>query len=112
MPTVADKAPDGMELAVTQARLASSDQDEASNETQSVDLCTTRNWIRLLTWEYMTRHFTMSSNPEDSAFSLLLPAQIGHDMLSFFSMVDKSSIRAHGYGMASITAFEERQALT
>ncbi|KND93688.1 putative sucrose utilization protein SUC1, partial [Tolypocladium ophioglossoides CBS 100239] len=71
----------------------------ASNETQQVDLCVTRQWIRILSWEYMSRHFAMSCQPKDQALSLFLPVQIGHEILSSFTAMSKASIRAHGYGM-------------
>lgn len=92
---------EGTELSAAQAKLASDGDDAALNETQRVDLCVTRQWIRILTWEYMTRHFPMSSHPTNPAFSLLLPVQIGREMLSFFTTVDPSYICAHGYGMVS-----------
>lgn len=93
------KETESTELAAVQAKLASDGDDAAFNETQRVDLCVTRQWIRVLTWEYMTRHFPMSRRPDDPAFSLLLPVQIGREVLSFLATVDSSFILAHGYGM-------------
>lgn len=93
------KESEGTELAAVQAKLASDGDDAALNETQRVDLCVTRQWIRILTWEYMTRHFPMSCHADDPAFSLLLPVQIGREILSFLATVDSSFILAHGYGM-------------
>lgn len=98
------KEAEGTELAAVQAKLASDGDDAALNETQRVDLCVTRQWIRVLTWEYMTRHFPMSRRPDDPAFSLLLPVQIGREVLSFFATVDPSFILAHGYGMVRAPA--------
>ncbi|KAL1892388.1 hypothetical protein Sste5346_007126 [Sporothrix stenoceras] len=83
------------------------------DETQHVDLFVTRNWIRILLWEYSVRNFVMSSSishtsslsssssPEhnNQAFSMLLPALVAHSMLGFFSTISPESIRAHGYGM-------------
>ena len=91
--------PEGTELAAVQDGLASDENDAALNDTQRVDLCVTRQWIRTLTWEHMTRHFRMSSHPRNPAFSLVLPVQIGRELLSFFTTVDPSHIRSHGYGM-------------
>jgi hypothetical protein len=96
-----DMATAGTELAAVQAKLASDGDDAALNETQRVDLCVTRQWIRILTWEYMTRRFPMSCHTDDPAFSLLLPVQIGREVLSFMATVDSSFILAHGYGMVS-----------
>lgn len=69
------------------------------DETQRVDIFVTRNWIRILLWEYSVRHFVMSSSPDDQAFSMVLPALVAHSMLGFFSTISGESIRAHGYGM-------------
>lgn len=96
-----DMATAGTELAAVQAKLASDGDDAALNETQRVDLCVTRQWIRILTWEYMTRRFPMSCHADDPAFSLLLPVQIGREVLSFMATVDSSFIVSHGYGMVS-----------
>lgn len=90
---------EGVELAAIQQKLSHDGDDSALNDTQRVDLCVTRQWIRVLTWEYMTRHFPMSRYSEDPAFSLLLPVNIGREMLLFFSSVESEPICAHGYGM-------------
>lgn len=92
---------DRNKLAASQADLCMDVHDCASDEAQRVDLFVTRQWIRLLMWEYTARYFTMSCYPEDQAFSLFLPVKIGHEMLSLFSLVNDSAIRAHGYGMVS-----------
>ena len=90
------------EMADIQKKLAYDGDDSALNETQRVDLCVTRQWIRILTWEYMTRHFPMSTHSEDPAFSLLLPVNVGYEMLTFFSNVGQGAICAHGYGMVCL----------
>ncbi|KAM5350551.1 hypothetical protein ACJ41O_007056 [Fusarium nematophilum] len=82
-----------------QADLCLDSHDHASHEAQRVDLFVTRQWIRLLLWEYTARHFAMSCYPEDQAFSLFLPVKIGHEMLSLFSMVTNAAVKAHGYGI-------------
>ncbi|RSL97252.1 hypothetical protein CEP52_011024 [Fusarium oligoseptatum] len=81
------------------ADLCMDSHDQAAHEAQRVDLFVTRQWIRLLLWEYTAQHFIMSCYPEDQAFSLFLPVKIGHEMLSLFSMVTSAAIKAHGYGM-------------
>lgn len=78
----------------------------AFNETQKVDLCVTRQWIRILEWEYILRHFVVSYDSSDPVFSLFLPVKIGHEILSKFSTMDSASIRAHGYGMVSAIDFK------
>ena len=72
------------------------------DEIQRVDIFVTRNWIRILLWEYSVRHFAMSSSPDDQAFSMLLPALVAHGMLGFFSTISGESICAHGYGMVRL----------
>ena len=84
-----------------QADLCLDSHGAASDEAQRVDLFVTRQWIRLLVWEYTARHFAMSCYPDDPAFSLFLPVKIGHEMLSTFSLVNNEAIKPHGYGMVS-----------
>lgn len=69
------------------------------DETQRVNIVVTRNWIRILWWEYALRHFAMSCHADDQAFSMMMPASVAHEMLSFFACVSNESICAHGYGM-------------
>lgn len=69
------------------------------DETQQVDIIVTRNWIRTLLWQYTIVNFPVSCHANDEAFSALLPALIAQEMLSLFSAVSNSAIRAHGYGM-------------
>ncbi|KAF5018252.1 hypothetical protein F66182_9781 [Fusarium sp. NRRL 66182] len=82
-----------------QAALCLDSYDHAAREAQRVDLFVTRQWIRLLLWEYTARHFLMSCHPDNEAFSLFLPVKIGHEMLSLFSMVTSAAIKTHGYGI-------------
>ncbi|KAL4729122.1 hypothetical protein ACLX1H_003530 [Fusarium chlamydosporum] len=82
-----------------QAALCLDSHDHAAREAQRVDLFVTRQWIRLILWEYTARHFAMSCYPDDEAFSLFLPVKIGHKMLSLFSMVTNAAIKTHGYGI-------------
>lgn len=100
---VSSKQPlDRQKLISYQAALCRDSHDYASNEAQRVDLFVTRQWVRLLMWEYTARHFAMACYPEDQAFSLFLPVKIGHEMLSLFSLVTDTAIKAHGYGMVSV----------
>ncbi|KAF4452709.1 hypothetical protein F53441_4516 [Fusarium austroafricanum] len=82
-----------------QAALCSDSHDHAAREAQRVDLFVTRQWVRLILWEYTARHFAMSCCPDDEAFSLFLPMKIGHKMLSLLSMVTNAAIKTHGYGI-------------
>ncbi|KAM0223796.1 hypothetical protein ACHAQD_002870 [Fusarium lateritium] len=82
-----------------QAALCLDSHDHAAREAQRVDLFVTRQWVRLILWEYTARHFAMSCYPDDEAFSLFLPVKIGHKMLSLFSMVTNTAIKTHGYGI-------------
>ncbi|KIW67923.1 hypothetical protein PV04_03902 [Phialophora macrospora] len=69
------------------------------DESQKVDLLTTRNWIRILLWQYTIAHFSVSCHAQDQAFSAFLPATIAHDMLSVLDKVSWKSVQPHGYGM-------------
>ncbi|RYP49478.1 hypothetical protein DL768_004837 [Monosporascus sp. mg162] len=69
------------------------------DEAQWVDLFVTRQWIRTLLWEYTVRHFSMSCESEDRAFSMLLPIFIAHETLRLFHTVSDSAFRPHGYGL-------------
>ena len=85
-----------------QTKLSLIPDDAGPHEAQRVDLFVTRQWIRLLLWEYTSRHFAMACCPADLAFSLLLPVKIGHELLSLFSMVTDAAVKTHGYGMVSV----------
>ncbi|KAF4459384.1 sucrose utilization SUC1 [Fusarium albosuccineum] len=82
-----------------QADLCLDSHDHDTLEAQRVDHFVTRQWIRLLLWEYTARHFAMSCYPDYEAFNLFLPVKIGHEMLSLFSMATDAAIKAHGYGI-------------
>ncbi|CAG5137544.1 uncharacterized protein ALTATR162_LOCUS142 [Alternaria atra] len=86
-------------LSLYQSNLNFCTEAESFDEAQRVDLFVTRQWIRILLWEYTIRRFSMSCRLEDQAFSLLLPITIAHEMLSLFHAVSESSIQLHGYGM-------------
>jgi hypothetical protein len=85
----------------TDLSLVPDDDTGETHEAQRVDLFVTRQWIRLLLWEYTSRHFAMACCPVDQAFSLLLPVRIGHELLSLFSTVTEAAVKTHGYGMVS-----------
>ncbi|CAG7565027.1 unnamed protein product [Fusarium equiseti] len=88
------------QLVSYQAALCLDSHDHAAREAQRVDLFVTRQWIRLILWEYTARHFAMSCYPDDEAFSLFLPVKIGHKMLELLSMVtNAAAIKTHGYGI-------------
>lgn len=87
-------------LVTYQAALRVDSHDRAPSEVQRVDLFVTRQWVRLLIWEHTARHFAMTRDAEDPAFSLLLPVHIGREMLSVLSLTtDDTAIRSHGYGL-------------
>lgn len=71
----------------------------APGEAQRVDLFVTRQWIRLLLWEYTARRFAMACCAADPAFSLFLPVKIGHELLGMFAGVTEGAVKTHGYGM-------------
>lgn len=91
-----------------QSDLGSATKGVGLDETQKVDIFITRNWIRILLWQYTIRHFTMSYTTDDQAFSLLLPALVAHEMLGLFSAVSPKSICAHGYGMVRYTPLNRK----
>lgn len=88
-------------VTIFQSDLGATAEGVGLDETQRVDIFVTRNWIRILLWEFTVRHFTMSCTTDDQAFSILLPALVSHEMLGLFSAVSEKSICAHGYGMVS-----------
>ena len=91
---------DSSKIVASQSDLAVEKHTLVSSEIQQVDIFVTQQWMRLLLWEYTMRHFTMSLQSEEHAFSLLLPITIAHKLLSVLSSVTAESIYAHGYGMA------------
>lgn len=93
---------DSQKIVTYQTNLSLIPDNKEFREAQRVDLCVTRQWVRLLLWEYTARHFPMTSSPADEAFSLLLPVQINHELLSMFSAVTSDAIKSHGYGMVSV----------
>lgn len=88
-------------VSTLQHDLVRHDLDEALDESQRVDILTTRNWVRILLWQYTIAHFSVSCHAQDQAFSALLPASIAHDMLSTLERVSWKSVQPHGYGMVS-----------
>ncbi|KAJ2959247.1 hypothetical protein NQ176_g11127 [Zarea fungicola] len=86
-------------VSLSQSDLDCAEEGVGLDETQRVDIFVTRNWIRILLWEYTVRHFRMSCSADNEAFSIFLPALVAHEMLGFFSAVSSNSICAHGYGM-------------
>ncbi len=80
----------------------------APGEAQRVDLFVTRQWIRLLLWEYTARRFAMACCAADPAFSLFLPVKIGHELLGMFAGVTEGAVKTHGYGMVSLSLFGGR----
>ncbi|OBT68394.1 hypothetical protein VE03_02792 [Pseudogymnoascus sp. 23342-1-I1] len=87
------------EVSTFQHNLRLKADERSLNEIQYVDIFATRNWIRTLLWQYSIVNFPVSCHADDDAFSALLPASIAKEMLSVFTTVSDSSIRAHGYGM-------------
>ena len=92
-------------VSTLQHDLVRHDLGEDLDESQRVDILTTRNWIRTLLWQYTIAHFSVSCHAQDQAFSALLPATIAHDMLSMLERVSWKSVQPHGYGMVS--SYEE-----
>ncbi|KAG8414848.1 hypothetical protein J3459_009618 [Metarhizium acridum] len=86
-------------VAIAQSDLCALALNSSFTEVQQVDLFVTRQWIRLLIWEYTMRHYKMSRNSSNQAFSLLLPVTIARELLCLFPSVSADSIFAHGYGM-------------
>lgn len=92
---------DSRKVATAQSALCQDRHSHVLSEVQRVDLFVTQQWIRLLIWEYTMRHFKMSRESSDQAFSLLLPMAIARELLSLLCSVRMESICAHGYGMVS-----------
>ncbi|PWI68784.1 hypothetical protein PCL_01873 [Purpureocillium lilacinum] len=90
---------DSRKVATAQSALCQDRHSHVLSEVQRVDLFVTQQWIRLLIWEYTMRHFKMSRESSDQAFSLLLPMAIARELLSLLCSVRMESICAHGYGM-------------
>ncbi|KAJ6441532.1 Neutral ceramidase [Purpureocillium lavendulum] len=90
---------DSCSVALSQSALRQDRHSHVLSEVQRVDLFVTQQWIRLLIWEYTMRHFKMSRESNDQAFSLLLPMAIARELLSLLCSVRMESICAHGYGM-------------
>lgn len=105
-------AMDPTKVAAAQADLCAPPMHPTFTEVQRVDLFVTRQWIRILIWEYTTRHFKMSRDPSNQAFSLLLPITIARELLCLFPSVSAESIYAHGYGMVSVPALPPQVSLT
>lgn len=96
-----DSTMDPEKIVASQSELAVEKHNVVLSEVQKVDIFVTQQWMRLLLWEYTMRHFTMSLETDEHAFSLLLPIKIAHNLLSLLSSVTAESIYAHGYGMVS-----------
>ena len=94
---------DKQKIVASQGDLAVERHALVTSEIQQVDICVTQQWMRLLLWEYTMRHFIMTLDPKEHAFSLLLPITIAHKLLYLLSTVTPESIYAHGYGMVGFS---------
>lgn len=72
------------------------------DETQCVDIFVTRQWIRLLIWEYTLRHFPMPYQSEVPGFSLSFPVPVARELLSILSSAQSDSIVCHGWALVSL----------
>lgn len=81
--------------------LSAGSGNENLDEAERVNIVVTQNWTRVLWWEYALRHFALSSQSDDQAFSMMLPASVAREMLGFFASTSRESVRAHGYGLVS-----------
>ncbi|KIW28755.1 uncharacterized protein PV07_04629 [Cladophialophora immunda] len=86
-------------ISVLQHDLSRHPLTEDLDESQRVDILATRNWIRIMLWQYTIAHFVVSCHAQDQAFSALLPTTIARDMLSVLESASWKSIQPHGYGM-------------
>ncbi|KAH8174328.1 fungal zn(2)-Cys(6) binuclear cluster domain-containing protein [Sarocladium implicatum] len=69
------------------------------DEAQCVDIFVTRQWIRLLIWEYTVRHFPLPYHGETPAFSLSFPVPVARELLGALSSVRNDSIVLHGWAL-------------
>lgn len=72
------------------------------DEAQCVDLFVTRQWIRLLIWEYTVRHFPLPFQSEVPGFSLSFPVPVARELLSTLSSAKNDSILCHGWALVSV----------
>ena len=73
------------------------------DEAQSVDIFVTRQWIRLLIWEYTLRHFPLPYHAEVPGFSLSFPVPVARELLGTLSSAHENSIICHGWALVSLT---------
>ncbi|KAF2166556.1 hypothetical protein M409DRAFT_23191 [Zasmidium cellare ATCC 36951] len=69
------------------------------NSIQQADLLVTRQWMRLLLWKTAIVRLTMTAEPSGNLDSLVLPIQIGRDLLSSLTLLSMDALEAHGPGM-------------
>lgn len=72
------------------------------DEAQCVDIFVTRQWIRLLIWEYTVRHFPLPYRADTPAFSLSFPVPVARELLGALSSVRNDSIVLHGWALVSL----------
>jgi hypothetical protein len=70
-------------------------------EVQKVDVCITQQWMRTLVWQLSLSHMVLSSNSADQTMTILFPAQVARDTLSFLRTLSADTLVAHGSGMVT-----------
>lgn len=84
-----------------QTRLQQNNAFLSFTEVEQINLFITRQWLRLLVWEYTMKHFAMSFEPQHPAFSFMFPFILGNETALFLSLVQPKSLSIYGYDLVS-----------
>lgn len=93
------------EVMVIQTNLLRNNAFLSFTEVEQVNLFITRQWLRLLVWEYTIKHFAMSFESQHPALSFTFPFILGNETAMFLSLVLSKSLAVYGHDLVSELTF-------
>lgn len=70
-----------------------------STQTQAVDLRTSQQWLKIMTWQLSMSHRLLSSEAEDQALTLKFPVELSREMVTEAIHFPKEAMEVHGIGL-------------
>ena len=70
-----------------------------STATQAVDLKTSQQWLKIMTWQLSTSQKLLSSKAKNSALTLKFPIELSREMVTQASQFQREAMEVHGIGL-------------
>ncbi|KAL9089507.1 MAG: hypothetical protein Q9159_002547 [Coniocarpon cinnabarinum] len=70
-----------------------------STETQTVDLRTSQQWLKIMVWQLSTSQKLLSSKAKQSALTLKFPIELSRTMVADARQYQRESMEVHGIGL-------------